>query len=194
MMSLTTKRILLSALILWFCAVGMIGLFFTERNQYRTGGSPSRPALTCEDIEPYLQAKTNWTTQKLRHDRAIRELMEWHRLPSNEERPERPVIPEYPGAEPSWSSYSPSFAPLNFDSGWRTTCLTGAPASTVLVAGRKGTPISFRTEWLWPSTQWITATVLAVVLTLAAVALKAVWSGGQPGVHNPGSTERPQGE
>ena len=193
-MGLTSKRIILSALILWFCAVGVIGIFFTERNQYRTGGSLPRPDLTCEDIEPYLQASTNWATQKLRYDRAYTELIEWHRLPRNEERPERPVLPELPGAEPHWLSYRPWFAPLDFDSGWRTTCLTGAPASEVLVPGRKGTPIRFRTEWLWPSTQWITATVLAVVLTLTALAMKAVWSGGQPGAKLPGSAERPQGE
>ena len=191
---LNSKRIVLTNLILWFCAVTAIGLFFTERNQYKIGGISPMPDLTCADIEPYLEARTNWATQKLRYDRATTALMEWASIPWNEEKPERPVLPEYPGAEPYWSSYRPWFAPLDFDSGWRTPCLTGAPTSTVLVPGWEGTPSSVRTEWIWPSTQWLTATALAVVLTLAALALKAVWSGGHPGAQDSSSTEHPQGE
>ena len=191
-MSLTTKRILLSTLILWFCAVGVIGLFFTERNEYTTGGGffdRPRSEFTCGDARPFHDALRTYEAKKRRWDASLRELMTWDAF-SDEPRPE---LAEPPGITPLWRDYAPASAPSFYQDDWRTTCATGSN-STVLISAYTPPPVVFHSEWIWPKTQWLFASVLATLVAVATIALRAVWSGGQPGVQNPGSTERPQGE
>ena len=100
-MSLTTKRILLSTLILWFCAVGVIGLVFTERNEYTTGGglfSRSQSEFTGGDARPFHVAISTYESKKRRWDASFQELMAWDAF-SDEPRPE---LTESPGIMPLW--------------------------------------------------------------------------------------------
>jgi len=171
----TAIRIVLTSIIIWLCVVVTIGIFFTERNSYTTGGGRLYGELTCEDVRPYHDAVQTWEAAESHWTKWLA-----GEIPS-------PTRPFPPGVQPSWNSFRPMFAPA-YDDDWREICSRGSD-STILVESSIPPPVVRHTEWIWPKTEWLISTGLAVLATFAVVALRAVWSGGTADPETSGSPD-----